>query len=120
SGNIRANAFAKLSAFGLDSYIDFDVGGYGSDDNVRAKLVDVARSRALAKYGIAFDSGTTVLVGDTVRDVRAGGDGDAYVVAVASGIDSADQLRAEGADAVFPDLRDTGAVVKLVRRLQGA
>jgi phosphoglycolate phosphatase-like HAD superfamily hydrolase len=119
SGNIRANAFAKLSAFELDSYLDFEVGGYGSDDNVRANLVGVARGRALAKYGIAFDEGTTVLVGDTTRDVRAGQDGGAYVVAVASGVDSVDQLRGEGADVVFPDLCDTGAVVEVVRRLRG-
>jgi len=119
SGNIRANAFAKLSAFGLDPYIDFEVGGYGSDDNVRANLVGVARRRALAKHGIAFEPSTTVLVGDTTRDVRAGRDGGAYVVAVASGIDNVDQLRAEGADAVFPDLCDTRALVEVVRRLQG-
>jgi phosphoglycolate phosphatase-like HAD superfamily hydrolase len=119
SGNIRANAFAKLSAFGLDSYLDFEVGGYGSDDKVRANLVGVARARALAKYGIAFDESTTVLVGDTTRDVRAGRDGGAYVVAVASGVDSVDQLRAEGADTVFPDLCDTGAVAGVVRSLQG-
>ena len=118
SGNIRANAFAKLSAFGLDSYLDFEVGGYGSDDNVRSNLLGVARERALAKYGIAFDQSTTVLVGDTTRDVRAGRDGGAYVVAVASGVDSVDQLRAEGADVVFPDLCDTGAVVEVVKRLQ--
>jgi phosphoglycolate phosphatase-like HAD superfamily hydrolase len=119
SGNIRANAFAKLSAFGLDSYLDFEVGGYGSDDNVRANLVGVARGRALAKYSIAFDESTTVLVGDTTRDVRAGQDGGAYVLAVASGADSVDQLRGEGADVVFPDLCDTEAVVEVVRRLQG-
>jgi len=119
TGNIRSNAFAKLSAFGLDSYIDFEVGGYGSDDNVRAKLVAVARERALAKYGIAFDHRTTVLFGDTIRDVRAGRDGGAYVVAVASGPDNIGQLRAEGADVVFPDLRDTDAVVAVVKSLQG-
>lgn len=118
TGNIRANAFAKVSAFGLDPYIDFDVGGYGSDDNVRSNLVGVARERALAKYGLVFDSATTLLVGDTTRDVRAGRDGGAYVMAVASGADSVDQLQAEGADIALPDLRDTSAVVAVVRRLQ--
>jgi phosphoglycolate phosphatase len=119
SGNIRANAFAKLSAFGLDSYIDFDVGGYGSDDKVRANLVEVARGRALAKYSVSFNQSTTVLVGDTTRDVRAGLDGGTYVVAVASGIDSVEQLRADGANVVFPDLCDTRAIVEVVRGLQG-
>jgi phosphoglycolate phosphatase len=118
TGNIRANAFAKLAAFGLDPYIDFDVGGYGSDDNVRSNLVAVARARALARYSLAFDSATTLLVGDTTRDIRAGQDGGAYVMAVASGADTMEQLKAEGADIVLPDLRDTGAVVAVVRGLQ--
>jgi len=30
SGNIKPNAFTKLSAFDLDKYFDFEVGGYGS------------------------------------------------------------------------------------------
>jgi phosphoglycolate phosphatase len=119
TGNIRPNAVAKLSAFELDSYIDFEVGGYGSDDNVRSNLVAVARARALAKYGIEYDRTTTVLIGDTTRDVRAGIDGGAYVIAVASGDDTAGQLQAEGADAVLPDLRDTQAVIEVIRGLQG-
>jgi phosphoglycolate phosphatase len=29
SGNMKPNALIKLSAFGLDGYLDFEVGGYG-------------------------------------------------------------------------------------------
>ena len=114
TGNIRPNAFAKLSAFGLHGYIDFEVGGYGSDDRVRANLVGVARERAIAKYAASFDKTTTVLIGDTPRDVQAGRDGGACVIAVASGSDSVETLRAAGADIVLPDLRDTRAVVDAV------
>ena len=118
SGNIEPNAFTKLSVFGLDPYLDFEVGGYGSDDSVRANLVGIARTRASAKFQVSFDETTTVVIGDTPRDVRAGRDGGAYVVAVASGSDSMERLRAEGADIVFPDLRDTGAVVDVIRSRQ--
>jgi phosphoglycolate phosphatase-like HAD superfamily hydrolase len=118
TGNIRPNARAKLAAFGLDSYIDFEVGGYGSDDKVRSNLVAVARERALAKYGIKFARETTMLLGDTTRDVKAGRDGEAYVVAVASGVDTVERLQAEGADTVFPDLQDTEALVRVVKSLQ--
>jgi phosphoglycolate phosphatase-like HAD superfamily hydrolase len=114
SGNIRPNAFTKLSVFGLDPYLDFEVGGYGSDDDVRENLVGVARERAAAKYGVTFDKRTTVLIGDTPRDVQAGRNGGAYVVAVASGSDSVEALVSEGADVVLPDLRDTRAVVEAV------
>ncbi len=114
SGNIKPNAVTKLSAFGLDSYIDFDVGGYGSDDPVRDKLVAFARNRASAKYGVQIDKTNTVLIGDTLRDVQAGRNGGAYVVGVATGPDNMDALRREGADIVFPDLQDTRAVVEAV------
>lgn len=118
SGNLRPNAFIKLSTFALDVYIDFEVGGYGSDDYARANLVGVARDRASAKYGTVFDKTTTTLIGDTPRDVQAGRVGGAHVIAVASGSDSVDELLQEGADVVFPDLRDTQAVVAAVTNLQ--
>jgi phosphoglycolate phosphatase len=114
SGNMKPNALIKLSAFGLDGYLDFEVGGYGSDDDVRANLVGIARDRASAKYRVRFDKDTTVLIGDTPRDVQAGRDGGAYVVAVASGSDSVEVLHREGADTVLPDLRDTQALVSAV------
>jgi phosphoglycolate phosphatase-like HAD superfamily hydrolase len=75
----------------------------------------VAQGRAIAKYDVSFHRANTVLVGDTPRDVRAGREGGARVVAVASGLDSVEALRAEGADVVLPDLRDTRAVVDAVR-----
>ena len=114
SGNIKPNAITKLSVFSLDGYIDFEVGGYGSDDPARDKLVEFARDRASAKYSVQLDRTNTVLIGDTLRDVRAGRNGGAKVVGVATGPDSMDALRREGADIVFPDLRDTRAVVDAV------
>jgi phosphoglycolate phosphatase-like HAD superfamily hydrolase len=118
SGNTRANAYTKLSTFGLHEYLDFEVGGYGSDDDVRAKLVGVAQRRASAKYAAVFGPDTTVLVGDTLRDVRAGRDGGARVVGVASGSDTMEALLEEGADAALPDLRDTAAVVRTVMQFR--
>jgi len=118
SGNLRPNAFTKLSIFGLDVYLDFEVGGYGSDDDVRANLVGIARERASSKYGTVFDERTTVLIGDTLRDVQAGRNGGAYVIAIASGSDSVEKLRDKGADEVFADLRDTRSVVGAVTNLQ--
>ena len=114
SGNIKPNAITKLSVFNLDGYIDFEVGGYGSDDPARDKLVAFARDRASTKYGTQIDKTNTVLIGDTLRDVRAGRNGGAHVVGVATGSDSMDALRHEGADIVFPDLRDTRVVVEAV------
>ena len=114
SGNIEPNAVTKLSVFNLDSYIDFEVGGYGSDDPARDKLVAFARDRASAKYGVQLDKTNTVLIGDTLRDVRAGRNGGAHVIGIATGSDGMDALRSEGAEIVFPDLRDTRLVVEAI------
>ncbi|NUS07844.1 MAG: HAD hydrolase-like protein, partial [Nonomuraea sp.] len=106
TGNIAANARVKLRAFGLDGLLDLSVGGYGEDSEDRARLVDAARTRIHAAYGVAMMA-PTVLIGDTPRDVQAAHDAEAHCVAVASGIHSVAELRAAGTDFVVPDLTDT-------------
>lgn len=117
TGNIAPNGEAKLAAFKLDRHIDFEVGGFGSDDVSRPRLVGYAQQRAGAKYGGSFDEANTVLIGDTVRDVRAAKDGGARIIGVATGVDSASTLSSEGADIVLDDLCDTTAVLKAVTAL---
>ena len=114
TGNVQPNALLKLASFELDGYLDFDVGGFGSDHHDRPSLVDVARAKARRKYGTAFDGPATVLVGDTPLDVAAGRAGGARTVAVATGPYRVEQLRATGADAVLADLRDTGAALRAI------
>jgi phosphoglycolate phosphatase-like HAD superfamily hydrolase len=119
SGNIRSNAVTKLAVFGLDRYMDFEVGGYGEDGEDRASLVPVAQGRATEKYRQVYDKTNTVLVGDTLRDVQAGLTGGARVIAVATGADSVQDLRSAGAHIVLPDLADTQAVMAAVTGLAG-
>jgi phosphoglycolate phosphatase-like HAD superfamily hydrolase len=109
TGNVQPNALLKLASFELDGYLDFEVGGFGSDHHHRPSLVQVARDKAERKYGTTFDGTATVLVGDTPLDVAAGKAGGARVVAVATGPYRAEELAATGADAVLKDLRDTEA-----------
>jgi phosphoglycolate phosphatase-like HAD superfamily hydrolase len=116
TGNITANAHVKLSAFGLDELLHMNVGGYGEDAEDRADLVDAARARINEAHG--FPTGTaTVLIGDTPRDVQAAHTGRAHCVAVASGIHSADELRASGANFVLPDLTDTDGLFAHLRTI---
>jgi phosphoglycolate phosphatase-like HAD superfamily hydrolase len=114
TGNIEPNAAVKLSAFELERHLDLEVGGYGSDHRMRPHLVDIARAKARRKHGVEFTPDDTVLIGDTPLDVAAGREGGARVVAVASGASDEDDLRAAGAYAVLPDLRDTRRVVAAV------
>lgn len=114
TGNMRPIAIRKMAAFGLDSFVDLEVGAYGFDAAERHPLVGKARERATRKYGEPFDAATTVLVGDTPHDVTAGQRGGARVVAVATGASDAAALKAAGAELVLPDLADTAAVVRAV------
>jgi phosphoglycolate phosphatase len=109
TGNLAANAAVKLGAFGLDRWVDLEIGGYGSDPHdARSDLVAVARERAAAKYSRPDN---TVLVGDTPLDVRAAHEAGARVVAVASGPYEPEELERAGADMVLPDLSDAERAV---------
>jgi phosphoglycolate phosphatase-like HAD superfamily hydrolase len=119
TGNMEPIARCKLEAFGLDGYVDFEVGAFGLDGVERPPLVGLARKRAEQKYGTVFDPATTVLVGDTPYDVRAGHEGGARVVAVATGASPQAALRQAGAELVIPDLTDTEAVVRAVLDVSG-
>jgi phosphoglycolate phosphatase-like HAD superfamily hydrolase len=114
TGNVEPNALLKLASFELDGYLDFEVGGFGSDHHHRPSLVEVARTKAERKYGTAFAGSATVLVGDTPLDVAAGRAGGARVVAVATGPYGVAELESTGADAVLADLRDTEAALTAI------
>ena len=112
TGNIQANAVVKVSAFGLEPWLDFEVGAYGSDPHEeRSDLVAVARERAAAKYG---EPTGAVLVGDTPLDVLAAQEAGARAVAVATGFADPEALRASGPDAYLDDLSDAGAAVAAI------
>jgi phosphoglycolate phosphatase len=114
TGNIHQSAQIKLTTFGLDRYLDLDIGAYGTDDEVRAHLVEIARQRATAARGVYFDRDTTVLIGDTPNDIKAARDGGARVIAVATGKDSEEDLTKAGADTVFADLTDIDALLAAI------
>jgi phosphoglycolate phosphatase len=114
TGNVKPNAILKLATFGLDHHINFEVGAYGSDDGNRPNLVRLARQRAARLLGLDVDESTTVIVGDSIRDVEAGRVGGARVVAVATGRTDGDALQEAGAETVLADLTDTDAVLRAV------
>jgi phosphoglycolate phosphatase len=120
TGNIRSNAEAKLRLLGNHAHLlDLAVGGYGSDDVVRSRLVGAAQRKAAGKYGVTFGPASTVLVGDTERDVAAALEGGAMIVGVATGGTSEEQLRNAGAQVVLPNLIDSAGFVEVIRELTG-
>jgi phosphoglycolate phosphatase-like HAD superfamily hydrolase len=117
TGNSKKTALLKLRAFGLADFVDFDIGGYGSEAYPKGTLLRVARQRADDKHGVTFGEDATVYVADSPRDVDAARIGGARSLAVASGRASAAELREAGADAVLPDLADTAALIAIITRL---
>ncbi|MFC7278807.1 HAD family hydrolase [Paractinoplanes rhizophilus] len=111
TGNVPEVARAKVAAFDLADAFDADVGGYGTDDSVRATLVKRSMERAEAKYGERF---TPVVVGDTVHDVTAALANGALAVGVATGATKMADLVLAGAHAVLPDMSDVEATVRVL------
>ncbi|MDP4505630.1 HAD family hydrolase [Nonomuraea turcica] len=117
TGTIKSNAVHKLKAFGLDKYIDFELGGYGEEPYPKATLLQVAQGRAKQRLGTAFTAANTVMIGDSTRDVQAAKIGGAAMIGVASGRSMASELREAGADVVLPDLSNASEVVAAVAGL---
>jgi phosphoglycolate phosphatase len=117
TGTIRPNAAAKLRAFGLDRFLDLEIGGYGSDAYPRGTLLMMSRSRAAEKYGAAIGPESTVYIADTCRDIEAASVGGARCIAVATGRDTAAELAEAGPDVLLTDLSDTEQVTGAIDRL---
>jgi phosphoglycolate phosphatase len=111
TGNVPQVAAAKVAAFDLADAFDAEVGGYGTDDSVRATLVRRSLERAEAKYAQRFQP---VVIGDTAYDVTAALANGAIAIGVATGGTSMADLALAGAHAVLPDLSDVDAVIRVV------
>jgi phosphoglycolate phosphatase len=114
TGNLEANAVLKLAVFGLDRYVDFSIGAYGSDHRDRRQLVGVALAKARERLGEEIDPAAVVVIGDTPLDVAAARAGGARAVAVATGHFDVPALEATNPDAVLPDLSDTSAALHAI------
>jgi len=109
TGNIIRGARVKLGSVGLAER--FEVGGYGSDHEIREHLPAFALDRAFEAWGVRFPAGSAVVVGDTPRDVECGKHEGTRTVAVATGRIPRDRLETTGADAVLDDLADLGVAM---------
>jgi len=112
TGNLPEIARHKLAAFGLDTHLDFDIGGYGSLSELRDELVGHAIRRATGKHGLVPES--IVVIGDSPHDVTAARRHDARAVGVTTGGSAADDLYEAGATVVLSDLVDTSSVLHVL------
>ena len=114
TGNTAANAVVKVSAFGLEKWLDLEVGAYGSDHADRCQLVPIAVERARRLRAWDVDAATTWVVGDTGNDLACARAAGARCLLVATGKVPLEELERLGPDHVLPDLSDTDAVVRIL------
>lgn len=102
TGNWERGAGAKLGRAGLADLFAF--GAFGEDGEDRACLPPFALQRAREATGYPFEPADTLIIGDSVEDVRCALACSVPLLAVASGWTSPERLLAAGAERVVPRL----------------
>jgi phosphoglycolate phosphatase-like HAD superfamily hydrolase len=114
TGNIAPNAVVKLTAFGLQRWLDLEVGAYGSDHADRRALVPIARHRARVLRGATFSPDEVWVVGDSPNDLACARAGAVRCLLVGTGRTPAAELADLHPDALAADLSDVERIVELL------
>jgi phosphoglycolate phosphatase len=114
TGNTAANAAVKVAAFGLDRWLDLEIGAYGSDHADRCQLVPIALERARRRRHLDVAPSETWVVGDTERDLECARAGGAHCLLVATGGSPISELAPLDPDALMDDLSDVDAAFKVL------
>jgi len=111
TGNHQLTANLKLSAAGFDPKT-FKVGAYGNESAVRADLIPLVQERAEGITGQLFPGRSTVMIGDTTRDVMGAKEAGAQSVAVTTGTDDREMLASVQPDYILPGLENAQDVLE--------
>jgi phosphoglycolate phosphatase-like HAD superfamily hydrolase len=112
TGNLRRGAEFKLTHYKVWHYFEF--GAFADDSPQRNDLGPHALRRARERHALDFVPERTFIIGDTPHDVECGRVIGARTIAVATGRFTAEELRACRPTAVFADLSDTAAFLRLI------
>lgn len=113
TGNIQQGARIKLAAAGIDPE-RFVVGAYGSDHHHRPELPGIAQRRARDELGLDIAGDSVIVIGDTPADIECARSIGAGAIGVATGRYSVEELWHHAPRAVFSDLSDTDAVLRVM------
>ncbi len=114
TGNFERGARIKLTHHGLSHYFPF--GAFADDSERRTELGPVALRRAREHHGVTFEPTSVFVIGDTPHDIECGKAIGAHTIAVATGRYSVDELHAKSPTAVFSNLGDTAALLRVLTR----
>lgn len=113
TGNLHRGAELKLTHFKVWHYFEF--GAFADDSPHRNDLGPHALRRAREKHAADFVAERTFIIGDTPHDIECGRVIGARTIAVATGHFTVSQLQACQPTAVFADLSDTAAFLRLLQ-----
>ncbi|MFD4401229.1 HAD family hydrolase [Nocardia sp. NPDC058499] len=117
TGNLRLAAETKMRIAGLDSYLNFDIGAYGSDSRDRLELPGIVADRYFARFGTPLPASQVVVIGDAPNDIHCARHAGFRVIAVTHRMDRS-ALSEHSPDEIIDGL-DPGSVVPAVRLLAG-
>ena len=112
TGNIPLGARLKLERFDLNRF--FEGGGFGDDAPNRRGVARAAREDMARRSGIEFEARDVVVFGDTDEDVDCARANGFRSIAVETGWAEPGSLKAARPDALFEDLSDTEAVLRVI------
>jgi phosphoglycolate phosphatase len=103
TGNLRTAAEAKLTAVGLDQFLDLRIGAFGSDARDRFDLPAVVEQRFRTYYGGHLQPSRVVVIGDAPNDIACARHANFHVAVVAHRV-GAEELAPYQPDAILENL----------------
>jgi phosphoglycolate phosphatase-like HAD superfamily hydrolase len=114
TGNIAPNASVKVGAFGLDRWLNLEMGAYGSDHADRTELVPIAMAKIRAGRGLDFEPDQVWVVGDAPGDLACARAAGVRCLLVATGRSRFEELEALHPDALRHDLHEADEILDLL------
>jgi phosphoglycolate phosphatase-like HAD superfamily hydrolase len=111
TGNLEPVARLKLQRAGISKHFPNGQGAFGSDDEDRAALPEIARRRA-GRRNAPYPPERTIVVGDTPRDIACARADGVHIIAIATGPFRARDLR--DADRVITHARELPAAIAAI------
>jgi phosphoglycolate phosphatase len=112
TGNIEAAAYLKLKRGSIDTYFTF--GGFGSDNEDRAKLILAGIERARSIEHKLIRKEYIYVIGDAPHDIAAGNKLGVKTIAVGTGLVDQEKVLAEKPSVYFKNLTDIQAFLNYI------
>lgn len=116
TGNVEAGARAKLEPHRL--FDRFTAGAFGCDSADRNALPPIAIDRISSLTGWRYRPETSVIIGDSPRDIECARVNGLHVIAVATGGAPIDELEEHRPDLLLDSLRDTERILQFLQTIR--